>query len=122
MVHARRILEIDLPERQSAFLRGARKLGKSTWLRGAFPDSLVYDLLRTDPLLDLTRRPALLLEQVLAQPAERLAHTIILDEVQKVPALLDEVHWMIESLGLRFILCGSSARKMRCGGANLLGG
>jgi predicted AAA+ superfamily ATPase len=113
---------MDLPPRRSAFLWGARKLGKSTWLRHRFPDSLVYDFLRTDVLLDFTRRPALLREQLLAQPPERLAHPVLLDEVQKVPALLDEVHWLIENRGLRFVLCGSSARKLRRGGANLLGG
>ncbi len=122
MVHFQRRLKIDLPERQSAFLWGPRKVGKSTLLRETFPGSITYDLLRTDVMLDLLRRPYLLREQLLAQDPQRLAQLIILDEIQKVPALLDEVHWLIENRGLRFILCGSSARKLKRGHGNLLGG
>jgi len=113
---------MDLPERQSAFLWGPRKTGKSTYLKQMFPNSLVYDFLKTDLMLDFNRRPALLREQLLAQSAARLASPIILDEVQHVPLLLDEVHWLIENKGLRFILCGSSVRKLKRGRANLLGG
>ncbi|HEV7666992.1 MAG TPA: AAA family ATPase [Thermoanaerobaculia bacterium] len=122
MVSIERALQITLPPRQSAFLWGPRKTGKSTYLRSAFPDSLTFDLLQTDLLLDLTRRPALLRERLLATPAEKLRTPVILDEVQKVPQLLDEVHWLIENQDLSFILCGSSARKLKRGGANLLGG
>ena len=122
MVQYLRRLEMDLPKRQSAFLWGPRKTGKSTYLRQAFPNSLVYDFLKTDLMLDFNRRPALLREQLLAQSETLLAHPIILDEVQRVPLLLDEVHWLIENKGLRFILCGSSARKLKRGRANLLGG
>jgi predicted AAA+ superfamily ATPase len=122
MVGFQRRLSIALPERQSAFLWGARKTGKSTFLREAFPGSLSFDFLRTDVLLAFTTRPALLREQLLAKPPSVLALPIILDEVQKVPALLDEVHGLIEERGLRFVLCGSSARKLKRGRANLLGG
>lgn len=122
MVSIERVLQIDLPPRQSAFLWGPRKTGKSTYLRSAFPDSVTFDLLQTDLLLDLTKRPALLRERLLAMPPEKLRSPVILDEVQKVPQLLDEVHWLIENQGLRFILCGSSARKLKRGGVNLLGG
>ena len=122
MVPIGRALEIDLPPRQSAFLWGPRKTGKSTYLRSAFPDSLTFDLLQSDLMLDLARRPALLRERLLAAPRDKLRHPVILDEVQKVPPLLDEVHWLIENRGLRFILCGSSARKLKRGGVNLLGG
>ncbi len=122
MVHYDRRLKIDLPNRQSAFLWGPRKTGKSTYLKHAFPNSLVYDFLKTDLMLDFNRRPALLREQLLAQSERVLAQPIILDEVQRVPLLLDEVHWLIENKGLRFILCGSSARKLKRGRANLLGG
>ncbi len=118
----RRILAMDLPARQSAFLWGARKTGKSTYLKETFPQSLVYDFLKTDLFLALTKNPALLREQVLAQKEPALKHPIILDEVQKVPQVLDEVHGLIENEGLRFILCGSSARKLKRGHANLLGG
>lgn len=117
-----RRLSIALPERQSAFLWGARKTGKSTFLRQVFPGSLSFDFLRTDLLIAFTTRPALLREQLLARSPAELALPVILDEVQKVPALLDEVHGLIEGHGLRFVLCGSSARKLKRGRANLLGG
>ncbi|MEE9287252.1 MAG: DUF4143 domain-containing protein [Gammaproteobacteria bacterium] len=118
----RRMLEIDLPPRQSAFLWGARKTGKSTYLKGRFPKSLVFDFLDTDLVLEFSKRPALLRERLAAQDKSVLKQPIILDEVQKVPHILDEVHWLIENKGLQFILCGSSARKLKRGQANLLGG
>ncbi len=117
-----RLLQIKLPEGQSAFLWGPRKTGKTTFLKTAFPGSLIYDLLQTDLFLDLVKRPFLLREQLLAAPPEKLKEPVIIDEVQKVPHLLDEIHWLIENKGLRFILCGSSARKLKRGKANLLGG
>lgn len=116
-----RLLKIDLPPDQSAFLWGARKTGKSTYLKQAFPNSLVYDFLQTDVTLDFIRNPALLREQLLADEKRARQSPVILDEVQKVPAVLDEVHWLIENAGLNFILCGSSARKLKRGRANLLG-
>jgi uncharacterized protein len=122
MVRIERALRIELPDRQSAFLWGPRKTGKSTYLQSAFPDSLTFDLLQTDLMLELAKRPALLRERLLATPPETLRSPVILDEVQKVPQLLDEVHWLIENRGLSFILCGSSARKLKRGGVNLLGG
>lgn len=117
-----RELNINLPNGQSAFLWGARQTGKSTYLRAKFSNSLYYDFLKSDLLIDTTRRPASLAEKILAQDPAKLQLPIILDEVQKVPTLLDEVHWMIENKGLSFILCGSSARKLKRGQANLLGG
>lgn len=123
MTHAiTRSLEIALPKGQSAFLWGPRKTGKTTFLKTAFPDSTVYDLLQTDLLLEFTKRPSLLRERLLGAEPKRLKEPIIIDEVQKVPQLLDEIHWLIENKGLRFILCGSSARKLKRGKANLLGG
>ena len=122
MANISRALRIVLPARRSAFLWGPRKTGKSTYLRSAFPESLTYDLLQTDLMLELARRPALLRERLLAAPPARLRSPVILDEVQKAPQLLDEVHWLIENRGLRFILCGSSARKLKRSGVNLLGG
>jgi predicted AAA+ superfamily ATPase len=122
MVDFQRRLSIALPERQSAFLWGARKTGKSTFLRESFPGSISFDFLRTDLLIAFTTRPALLREQLLARSPAELALPVVLDEVQKVPALLDEVHGLIEGHGLRFVLCGSSARKLKRGRANLLGG
>ena len=111
-----------LPPKQSAFLWGPRKTGKSTYLKERFPQSLVYNFLDTDLVLEFARRPALLRERLLAQDDRVLRHPIILDEVQKVPDILDEIHGLIENRGLQFILCGSSARKLKRGQANLLGG
>ena len=117
-----RLLNIKLPRRQSAFLWGPRKTGKTTFLRATFPESVRYDLLQTDIFLELVKRPFLLREQLLALSPKQLKEPVIIDEVQKVPQLLDEIHWLIENKGLRFILCGSSARKLKRGKANLLGG
>jgi predicted AAA+ superfamily ATPase len=122
MDYFKRRLNIELPPRQSTFLWGPRKTGKSTFLQTRFPHSLVYDFLKTDLFLDLLKNPSLLREQLSARSGEVLDHPVILDEVQKVPQILDEVHWLIENAGIRFILCGSSARKLRRGQANLLGG
>jgi len=118
----KRLLQMTLPAGQSAFLWGARKTGKTTYLANSFPDSLVFDFLKTDLYLEFSKRPALLRERLAAAPTQALQQPIILDEVQKVPAVLDEVHWLIENRDLRFILCGSSARKLKRGQANLLGG
>lgn len=117
-----RILNIKLPSKQSAFLWGARKTGKSTYLKTHFPDSIVFDFLKTDFYFKISKNPALLRELISAKNNTLLKYPIILDEVQKVPQILDEVHWLIENRGLRFILCGSSARKLKRGQANLLGG
>ncbi len=77
----------------------------------------------TDLFFRLSKEPSLLREQILSEKnSKRLRHPIIIDEVQKIPSILDEVHWLIENKGLRFILCGSSARKLKRGHANLLGG
>ena len=117
-----RQLAIDLPAGESTFLWGPRKTGKSTLLRQCLPQATYFDLLDTRLLLEFTRAPWRLRERVQALNAAARAQPIVLDEVQKVPALLDEVHSLIESDRLRFVLCGSSARKLRRGRANLLGG
>ena len=117
-----RLLKLKLPKGQSAFLWGPRKTGKTTFLRAGFPDSLSYDLLQTDLFFEFVKRPFLLREQLLAASPEQLKEPVIIDEVQKVPQLLDEIHWLIENKSLQFILCGSSARKLKRGKANLLGG
>lgn len=122
MENIKRILEIKLPGKQSAFLWGPRKTGKTTFLKRHFPSSLIYDFLKTDLFLEISKNPAVLRERLCAQDKDVLRHPVILDEAQKVPQVLDEVHWLIENKGLRFILCGSSARKLRRGHANLLGG
>ena len=117
-----RVLNIELPPGQSAFLWGARKTGKSTYLKKKFPDSLVFDFLKSDLFFEFSKNPSLLREQLLARSEAVIGHPVILDEVQKVPQILDEVHWLIENKGFQFILCGSSARKLKRGQANLLGG
>ena len=117
-----RILNIDLPPHQSTFLWGPRKTGKTTYLKTKFPNSLVYDFLQTDLFLEFSKQPSLLREQLLAKDNKLLTYPVILDEVQKIPQILDEVHWLIENKGFQFILCGSSARKLKRGKANLLGG
>ena len=113
---------MDLPLGQSAFLWGPRKSGKSTYLHLHFKQSIFYDLLLSDLSLRLAKTPSLLREEVLSLSPEQLLHPIIIDEVQKIPALLDEIHWLIENTSAYFILCGSSARKLKRGAANLLGG
>ncbi|MBC8391853.1 MAG: ATP-binding protein [Deltaproteobacteria bacterium] len=118
----KRILNVDLPPRQSAFLWGPRKTGKSTYLKARFPHSVIYDFLQTDLFIEFSKKPSLLRERLLAKDDHILSYPVILDEVQKVPQILDEVHWLIENQGLRFILCGSSSRKLKRGKANLLGG
>lgn len=106
---------------QSHFLFGPRGSGKSTWLRHAYPKALYLDLL--DPVLfrDLNSRPERLKEEIARAPA---GQPVIIDEIQKVPALLDVIHQSIEGpgRGKQFILTGSSARKLKRAGVNLLGG
>ena len=114
-----RILKLQEIEDDSLFLWGSRQTGKSTLLKALFPKTRLYDLLKTDVRMAFQLRPALLREECEMLDEGEL---VIIDEVQKVPALLDEVHWLMENRGLRFILSGSSARKLRRSGANLLGG
>lgn len=118
---AGRALDLNLPVGKSAFLWGPRKVGKSTFLRQKYPNAPFFDLLDSDRRIALVTRPALLREWIADQPPEP-GTPVILDEVQKVPDLLDEVHFLIETKRIGFILCGSSARKLRRGQANLLGG
>ena len=103
----------------SLFLWGARQTGKSTLLKMMFPHTRYIDLLKSDEFERYNRRPALLREELELLPENEL---IIIDEIQISPALLDEVHWLMSNRNLRFILSGSSARKLRRGGVNLLGG
>lgn len=114
-----RILNIDNEYNDSIFLFGARQTGKTTWLTSQFPDCRYYDLLRPSEFERLLRRPELL-SQELEDFGEN--DTVIIDEIQKLPQLLDEVHYLIQRKGIRFILSGSSARKLRRAGTNLLGG
>ncbi|MBI4411525.1 MAG: ATP-binding protein [Deltaproteobacteria bacterium] len=118
-----RLLSIDIPINPltgsgAAFLWGARGTGKTTLLRQKFPQAKYYDLLKSDLFTELTLEPHRLREEILA----RKPKLIILDEIQKIPRLLDEVHWLLENTATLFILCGSSARKLKREAKNLLGG
>jgi predicted AAA+ superfamily ATPase len=108
------------PPRQSFFLFGPRGTGKSTWLRHIIPDALFIDLLLPDVFRELTARPERLLDLVRGAPDRA---TIVIDEVQRIPDLLNVVHAVVESKDRRrFALTGSSARKLRRGGVDLLAG
>lgn len=121
-IEYKRYLKMKLPRGQSAFFWGARKTGKSFYLKRHFPNSIYYNLLETDLYFRLLKAPHLLREEVLSLSDDFLHYPIIIDEVQKIPCLLDEVHWLIENSSAYFILCGSSARKLKRQGVNLLGG
>lgn len=122
MTYFKRRLILDLPVGQSAFLWGARKTGKSSFLKQHFPESIYYDFLLTEEVHKFSAKPSVFRQELEAMPAEKLKYPVIVDEIQKVPELLNEVHWLIENKKVGFILCGSSARKLRRGAANLLGG
>ncbi len=113
-----RALQIPLEQRKSFFLFGPRGTGKTTWLAHRVPDALFINLLRSDFYLPLSANPA----HLRALIGERPAGWIVIDEIQRVPELLNEVHDLIESKGHSFILTGSSARKLRRGAVNLLAG
>jgi predicted AAA+ superfamily ATPase len=113
----KRLFELNLPHGKSAFLWGPRKVGKTYWISHTLPGAEIIDLLKTDTLAEYISRPALLRERY-----QNHKGLIVIDEVQKIPPILDEVHWLIENKGMSFLLTGSSARKVRRGHANLLGG
>jgi predicted AAA+ superfamily ATPase len=106
-----------LLDRKSHFLLGPRLTGKSTLVRRSLPGVRVYDLLDSATYLALSREPGRLGQDL--RPNER---RVVIDEIQRLPDLLNEVHRLIEERGVRFLLTGSSARKLRRGGVNLLGG
>ena len=106
---------------KSLFLFGPRQTGKTSLLKKIFPDAPFYNLLLADVFYRLSQRPQVIREEVLAGHI-RSQGPIIIDEIQKLPVLLDEVQYLIEEKGCRFILTGSSSRKLKRGGANLLGG
>ncbi|MDR1882165.1 MAG: AAA family ATPase [Prevotella sp.] len=114
-----RFYKIQDVDNDSVFLFGARQTGKTTVLKQLFPEARYYDLLKADEFERLNRRPALLREELMDCIANEL---VIVDEVQKIPQLLDEVHWLIVNKDLRFVLSGSSSRRLKRAGANTLGG
>ena len=112
-------LRLPAAGRETFFLWGPRQTGKTTLLRQSYPDATWVDLLKADEFRRYLERPELLREELIAHPRPG---QVVIDEVQKVPAILDEVHWLHDNRRIRFALCGSSARKVRRGEANLLGG
>jgi predicted AAA+ superfamily ATPase len=113
-----RLVDIeDLLAKKSHFLLGPRQTGKTSLIHHKLKDVRVYDLLDSEIYLTLSRNPGRIAEEI--QPQDRI---IVIDEIQRLPELLNEVHRIIESHGIHFLLTGSSARKLRRGGINLLGG
>ncbi len=116
--HVERIVDLnDLLGKKSHFLFGPRQTGKTFLIRHTLKDIRLYDLLDPSIYLALSRNPGRIAEELTPQD-----HTVVIDEIQRIPELLNEVHRLIEERGIRFLLTGSSARKLRRGGVNLLGG
>lgn len=115
----RRIFDIENRLDEAMFLFGGRQTGKSTLLKERFPKAVYIDLLKSDVRNRFKQHPEEFRESLLRYPPETL---VVVDEIQKVPELLDEVHWLMVEKGLWFILSGSSARKIKKSGANNLGG
>lgn len=114
-----RIFDVENRLDEAMFLFGARQTGKSTLLKERFPKAIYIDLLKSDVRNRFKQHPEEFRESLLRYPPKTL---VIVDEIQKVPDLLDEVHWLMVEKGLWFILSGSSARKIKKSGANNLGG
>src|SRR3989338_7913202 len=106
-----------LLKKKSCFIFGPRQTGKSSLIRHSFPSVKVYNLLDNTLFLEFNSRPGRLREEIIKRD-----ELVIIDEIQRLPELLNEVHLLIEERGIRFLLTGSSARKLRRGGVNLLGG
>ncbi|MBW1780678.1 MAG: ATP-binding protein [Deltaproteobacteria bacterium] len=115
----KRKLKLPAANEETFFLWGARQTGKSTLLKASYPDAVWIDLLKAEVFRRYLDHPESLRQEI--------AHTekvpfVVIDEVQKLPPILDEVHWLHENRSVHFGLCGSSARKVKRGHANLLGG
>jgi predicted AAA+ superfamily ATPase len=112
-------LRLPAPGTETFFLWGPRQTGKTTLLGATYPDAIWIDLLKADEYRRYLQNPEVLRGELAERPSVR---QVVVDEVQKVPQLLDEAHWLHEHRGIHFALCGSSARKVKRGQANLLGG
>jgi len=107
----------SLLKKKSFFLFGPRSTGKTTLIENQLNNCTIYDLLDAEVYRRLLKRPKLIDEE--AQDPNKI---IVIDEVQKIPSILDEVHRLVQKRNLRFLLTGSSARKLKRGAANLLAG
>ena len=114
----KRNLQLPKLTTETFFLWGPRQTGKTTLLREYYPDALWIDLLKNEEYRRYLDNPEFLRQEVEAGKID----VLVIDEIQKIPQLLDEVHWLIENRSTQCILCGSSARKVKRGHANLLGG
>ncbi len=118
MLYINRLLNLEsLLEKKSLFLLGPRQTGKTSLIRHTLSKAKVYDLLDTSVFLTMSQNPGRLAQELTTK--DRI---VVIDEIQRLPILLNEVHRLIESRGIHFLLTGSSARKLRRGGVNLLGG
>ena len=116
--YIKRLVDLNvLLDKKSHFLLGPRQTGKTFLIHRTLKNVRVYDLLDSEIYLALSRNPGRISEEL--QPQDRI---VVIDEIQRLPELLNEVHRLIETRGIRFLLTGSSARKLRRGGINLLGG
>jgi len=117
-VYIERVLNLpSLLRKKSHFLFGPRQTGKTSLIRHSLKGVRSYDLLDNSVYLSLSQDPSRIAQEI--NPRDRI---IVVDEIQRLPILLNEVHRLIEERGIRFLLTGSSARKLRRGGVNLLGG
>jgi predicted AAA+ superfamily ATPase len=114
----RRLKLESILQHKSVLLLGPRRTGKSALIRHEFADAKVYNLLKADEFQRLAARPSLIREALASEPR----NLVVIDEIQKLPQLMDEVHLMIEELGQRFLLTGSSARKLRRTHTSLMAG
>jgi uncharacterized protein len=115
----KRALGLPSAGTETFFLWGPRQTGKTTLLREAYPHAFWIDLLKSEEYRRYLQNPERMREELAAADTVR---QVVIDEIQKVPQLLDEVHWLLENRGIQFALSGSSARKVKRGAANLLGG
>lgn len=114
----KRLFQLNLPKERSAFFWGPRKVGKSYWIANNLPHATVINLLETDTFGEYSAQPGLLRERFCKHSG-----LVVIDEIQKIPLLLDEVHGLItKNDKIQFLLTGSSARKIKRGYGNLLGG
>ncbi|MGZ3742668.1 MAG: ATP-binding protein [Pseudobdellovibrionaceae bacterium] len=109
---------VELSKRKSLFLLGPRQTGKSQLIKKKFPEDFKINLLMNADFLRYQKDPGLLIREL----SDKKSQLIVIDEIQRLPELLNDVHFLIEEVGHRFLLTGSSARKLKKTGVNLLGG